>query len=432
MSLLLAVALLAAPEAEITALDPATTLVFVPDHRAPLVEVRLEVPVGRWSPWFRAQGGEAAWEALLLDPERALLRRADALAVDLSLHADSRSCTLRASFLREDLEPATALLRAILAEHALDRKELKRRARARTLGWRLSMKDPSFVLQRASAFLLFPEGDPRRLGYLPPPRHVPADAALRAAQARMLAMPGRALGVAGDLDRDAAISLARALLPPADAARPQGADPSLPAAVPLAQRQDVTETLPGLTQVYLADVRTSLPLQEADAPAWAIADHVLGGHFYARLSTALRHEGGETYGAWTRGTRETVETVYAASTFTRTDNAATAERKLSQVLRTFHEGGITEEEREAALGYLRGRLPFSRQEPAQILERALFERRIGLAPGTLDALVDRAEALSLEEVNAFIRRFYDPALFRRVRVGTGTKKNGEPGARQQR
>ena len=93
MSLLLALALL-------VPLDPATTLVFVEDHRAPLVEVRLEVPVGRWSPWFRAHGGEPAWEALLLDPDRQLLRRADALAVDVATSVDSRSCTLRATFLR--------------------------------------------------------------------------------------------------------------------------------------------------------------------------------------------------------------------------------------------------------------------------------------------------------------------------------------------
>lgn len=416
-SLLLALTLLAAPQAEMAPLDAATALVLVEDHRAPLVEVRLEVPVGRWSRWFREQGGEAAWEALLLDPDRALLRRADALAVDVATSVDSRACTLRATFLREDLPAATELLRGILAEHPLDRKELKRRARARALGWRLSMKDPSYLLERASAYLLFGEGDPRRLSYAPPGKDVPSEAGLRAVQERMLAMPGRALGVAGDLDRAAAESLAHALLPPADGARPQGADPSLPAAVPLAERKDVTETLSGLTQVYLADVRTSLPLQEADAPAFAIADHVLGGHFYARLSTALRHEGGETYGAWTRSTRETVETVYAASTFTRTDNAAVAEGKLSQVLRTFHEGGITEEERNAAVGYLRGRVPFTRQEPAQILERALFERRLGVPQGSLDALVERAGALSLEEVNAFIRRFYDPALFRRVEVG---------------
>ncbi|HET9300658.1 MAG TPA: insulinase family protein, partial [Candidatus Polarisedimenticolaceae bacterium] len=306
---------------------------------------------------------------------------------------------------------------AILAEHPMDRKELKRRARAGALGWRLSMKDPSYVLERASAFLLFGEGDPRRLAYAPPPKNVPSEEALHAAQRRMLSLPGRALGVAGDLDRAAAESLARALLAPADAVRPEGVNPSLPAPIAPAERSDATERISGLTQVYLADVRTSLPLSDPDAPAFAIADHVLGGHFYARLSTALRHEGGETYGAWTRSTRETVETAYAASTFTRTDNAATAERKLTQVLRTFHDGGITEEEREAALGFLRGRLPFTRQEPAQILDRALFERRLGLVPGTLDALVDRAEATSLAEVNAFIRRFYDPALFRRVMIG---------------
>jgi predicted Zn-dependent peptidase len=382
------------------------------------VEVRLEVPVGRWSRWFREQGGEAAWEALLLDPDRALLRRADALAVDVATSVDSRACTLRATFLREDLPAATELLRGILAEHPLDRKELKRRARARALGWRLSMKDPSYRLERASAYLLFGEGDPRRLSYAPPWKDVPSEAGLRAVQERMLAMPGRALGVAG-----ISTALPRSRSPTRCSPGGCGAPPGRGSLAPgrrcrWRSARTVTETLSGLTQVYMADVRTSLPLHEADAPAFAIADHVLGGHFYARLSTALRHEGGETYGAWTRSTRETVETVYAASTFTRTDNAAVAEGKLSQVLRTFHEGGITGGGAERRPWDTSGAaVPSPGKSPAQILERALFERRLGVPQGSLDALVERAEALSLEEVNAFIRRFYDPALFRRVEVG---------------
>ena len=413
---LLASTLLAAPQAEIRPLDAATALVLVEDHRAPTVELRLEVPVGQWSPWLVRESGEAAWEALLLDPDRALLRRADALAADVDTFVSSRACTLRAAFLREDLPEVVALLRDVLGEHRFDRGELKRRARARRLGWRLSMKDPSYLLDRAAVFLLFPEDDPRRLAYARPQGDVPSEKVLRTTQERMLALPGRVLGLAGDVDRATAESLARELLGPADSSPPQGVAPSPGPAFPVAQRKDARETLPGLTQVYLADVRTSVPVSHADAPAFAIADHVLGGHFYSRLSTALRHEGGETYGASTSSTRESVEMAYAASTFTRTENAAVAERKLSDVLRTFHQGGITEDERAAAVGYLRGRLAFSRQEPAQILDRALAERRLSLAPGALDALVDRAEATTLAEVNAFIRRFYDPANFRRVGI----------------
>jgi predicted Zn-dependent peptidase len=68
------------------------------------------------------------------------------------------------------------------------------------------------------------------------------------------------------------------------------------------------------------------------------------------------------------------------------------------------------------VGYLLGRRPFSRQTPAQVLDRALWERRHGLPAGFSDALVDRAAQLPLSEINAFIREFYDPRRFTMVLV----------------
>ena len=86
------------------------------------------------------------------------------------------------------------------------------------------------------------------------------------------------------------------------------------------------------------------------------------------------------------------------------------------MLATFRERGITEEERAAAAGYFVGRRAFQRQSPAQVLDRFLWERVRGLAPGARDAAVDRAVALPLDVINEAIRRFYDPAVFTMIRA----------------
>ena len=52
----------------------------------------------------------------------------------------------------------------------------------------------------------------------------------------------------------------------------------------------------------------------------------------------------------------------------------------------------------------------------QVLDRILWDRSRDLAPGDRDRLVDRAAALPLEEINAFAKRFYDPARFTLIRV----------------
>ena len=109
---------------------------------------------------------------------------------------------------------------------------------------------------------------------------------------------------------------------------------------------------------------------------------------------------------------------YAAWTYSRNENAAATEAKLREVLRTFHAGGITEEERADAAGYLRGRRAFTVQSPGQVLDRVLWDLSRGLEAGDRDALSERAATLPLDEVNAFIRRFYDPPRFTLVRVET--------------
>jgi hypothetical protein len=46
----------------------------------------------------------------------------------------------------------------------------------------------------------------------------------------------------------------------------------------------------------------------------------------------------------------------------------------------------------------------------------MTERRFGLTDGYLDGLIDRAGSLSLDEINVFIRDYYDPAQFSMFRA----------------
>ena len=61
----------------IWAVDEATTAVLVEDHRAPLVELRLQLPAGSWTPWMIENHGEDAWLHQYYDPDGSLRTRAD-------------------------------------------------------------------------------------------------------------------------------------------------------------------------------------------------------------------------------------------------------------------------------------------------------------------------------------------------------------------
>lgn len=408
---------LASPEVRAWRVDDGTTGMLVEDHRVPVVTVEVAFPAGTWGTWGRTHHVEEAFEIQMHDPAGELRRRADLLGVRLELSAEPRWLSASLTCRKQDLEGALLLLRDVLANPSFDRAELRRRKRERSLSWSAALKEPTFVLAQGAARILFHPGDPRAKEYEKPDPVETDVPRLAAARDEAIRFPGRILGFAGDLTQDEARGAAQGLLPAPSSALPLDAAPRLADLVAASDRpRERTLTLPKLTQVYFAYGRDSLRYSDPDWPAARIADHVLGGHFNSRLMTALRLEGGETYGAGVRNEGGVDRSALGLGTFTRTENEATTERKLRHVLATFHDGGITEEERAAATSYLVGRRAFARQSPGQILDTRVAERMSGLPDGFYDDVARRAAALPLDRVNAFIRTFYDPAVFTMMKV----------------
>jgi len=401
-------------------LDAATELLLVEDHRVPLVYLRIELPMGNWSRWMRESGGARAFELQLDDARRSLRSEIDALGAEVVLRVGSRAARLEASCLAEDLPDLAALVGRILRGSELDAREDRRRRREARLSWDLAVRRPVFRARRAQAELWFQPDDPRRRRYDRPAG--PALSSRRAVELRdtLLRTSPRRVGFAGDVSWEQAERLARELLPAASGAVPARREPAAPLAATVqpsvAGGPAVAVSLRGATQVHFAYARDSLPHDHADYPAFRVADHVLGGHFYSRLHRALRHEGGETYAAYSVDLGDVVAGLYLLETFTRSENADVVEAKLRGVLEQFHARGITREERDAAVGFLRGRRGFARQSPQQRLDRALRELRLGLPDAFLDAVAESASRLAVEQINAFIADYFEPARFAMVRV----------------
>jgi len=393
-------------------IDSGTAGLLVEDHRAPLLFVTIDFAAGSWSPWVEEHDAEAAFEIQMHDPNGELRRRADLLAASVWLYVSDRSATLSLACRKEDAAQALDLVRAILANSDFDRSELKRRRQESKLSWAASLKEPQFVLQRAAVETLFGEDDPRRRRY-EEPKLPPTDVArLVAARDALVRFPGRVIGFAGDLTLEEARRLADGLLPEAAPEAPPEIAPKLGPIAPAGSRpREKSVRLPRLTQVYFGYGRDSIGWLDPRHPASLVADHALGGHFNSRLMVSLRQEGGDTYGAYVRGFGDVDPGPYGIGSFTKTENAAPMEAKLRDVLASFHAGGIREEERALAAGNVVGRRAFSRQSPSSILATAMAERRYGLPYGFFDGQSEKAASLSLEEVNAFIREFYDPELF---------------------
>ena len=407
-----ALAVAAASAVEEWAIDGGTTGLLVEDHRVPIVFLRIEFAAGSWSHWAETHDAAFAFESQLRDSAGELQRRADRIPADVEVSGGTRAASLGVCCRKEDLPAALDLVRAILANRDLDRAELRRRRKAADLAFRASLKEPRFVLARAAARLLFRPDVPRRRRFEKPKAPTTDPEKLGAARDVLVRLPGRVVGLAGDLTLGEARRLGEGLLPPASSDAPPDLAPRLgPVSTSESRPRIVSVGLPRLTQAYLAFGRESVGRLDPDRPASGIADHALGGHFNSRLMVALRQEAGDTYGAAVVDLGETDPGPYALVSFTKAENAGEMERKIREVLARFHEAGISEEERALAAGNVVGRRAFRRESPDDRLADAMTEKRHGLPYGFLDRQAEEAASLSLEDVNAFVRSFYDPERF---------------------
>ncbi len=391
-------------------------LLVAPDDRAPLVHLELHIPLGTNSSWAWDNHAPEAWSIQDDDPEGALRARANQLAVNLRLGRGSWDTFLVVSCLSRDLPATIDLVRDVLANRDFDRAALRRRRKSQRLDWKANSKSPRFVLWQETTRLMFDPRDPRRRAFERP--RDPETDIVHLAEVRdaLLRVPGRTLGISGDVSLEQARQIAAALLPE-PSALPEGWEPSYLPLVAPKDRAEVTEVpLPGLTQVYFAMVREGLLMTDADYPAMLVAAHVLSGHAHARLGQALRYDDGATYAVQLAGEVGIAEPAMSISTYTRVDNAQDAELRLREALELFHAQGISEQELVDAMGFLRGREAFRLQSPTGPVGQRSWELIHELPAGFRNRAIEQAGALTVAEVNDFITRFFDPETFSLIRV----------------
>ena len=399
---------------EMWTLEDGTQVVLVSDHRVPLVQLNLVLPAGSWSPWMQANHGSEAWRIQIHDEAGELSRRADALAARISLNVTKYSSELSVTCLKEDLPQVLELVDDVLTGRDFMKDELKRWNKERKIDWQGNLKDTGFRLNQAANSLFFETDDPRNRAWTERPSLSFDVDALAQTRDSILRLPGRMIGLAGDLERDEAEALVQGLLPV------QGEAPSdLPFGFqPIkAERPDrLDEEMSNLTQVYLSHSATAPSWDDPLYPAFELAQHVLGGHFHSRLYIALRHEDGDTYGAGSRAYIYAETGRLSLTTFTRLDNAEEIEAKLIATLQTFHDEGITQEELDNAVRNFEGGMRFDNQSPGQVMDRVLWEMSTGKGQGHENRMLEASKAMSLDEVNAAIRELYDPQNFTMVRL----------------
>lgn len=233
--------------------------------------------------------------------------------------------------------------------------------------------------------------------------------------ARHLAQGNLVVAAAGDIS---AAELAAALddifgaLPAKDESAPvdEAVWPEKPATLLVPRAGTQTEFLFALPGPKRAD---------ADWYAAEIANYILGGGgFSSRLMQDLRDKRGLTYGISTGLApmqRAAMITGGAA-----TDNEKTAEalRAVRATWEKFYAAGATADEVKAAQDYLTGALPLGLTSTHAIAGALVGMQLDELGRDYLDRRNERLRRVTVEDVRAVIRKYYDPARLTLSLAGT--------------
>jgi zinc protease len=151
-----------------------------------------------------------------------------------------------------------------------------------------------------------------------------------------------------------------------------------------------------------------------------------GGGFAARLMTEVRDKRGLTYGISTQLVDFSSASIIMGTVQSEKSKIGTALDVTKSEMARFAESGATENELADAKTYLTGSFPLGLDSNAKIARTLNGFQRSGLPADYVQKRNAMIDAVSLQQVNAMAKKYYDPARLMVVIAGTPTVASAAP------
>ena len=179
---------------------------------------------------------------------------------------------------------------------------------------------------------------------------------------------------------------------------------------------------PDATQTYFMIGQPGIQRSSPDRVPLMLVNTLFGGRFTSLINEALRVNSGLTYGASSYLRESRLPGSLVISTYTRTESTDRAIDMALDVLKKFHDDGITAEQLASVKAYVKGLYPRQRLETSGQLAEILGELELfGLDRSEIDSLFARIDALTLDQADAIIRKYYRPENLTFVLLGNAAK-----------
>lgn len=179
---------------------------------------------------------------------------------------------------------------------------------------------------------------------------------------------------------------------------------------------------PDATQTYFQIAQPGIDAKNPDRTTLEIVNTLFGGRFTSMLNDELRVNSGLTYGAACRVDQNRLPGAIVISTYTKTDTTEKAIDLALDVLKRFHEKGITADQLASAKAYVKGLYPTRQLETMDQLANLIGNiELLGLGRDEVDGYFGRIDRITLEGANAAIKKYYRTSDLTMVILGAADK-----------
>jgi zinc protease len=179
---------------------------------------------------------------------------------------------------------------------------------------------------------------------------------------------------------------------------------------------------PDATQTYFVIAQPGVRRSTPDRTALMLVNTLFGGRFTSMINEELRINTGLTYGARSQVDFARLTGGLFISSYTKTETTERAIDLALEVLRRLREKGITTEQLASAKAYTKGTYPPRTIQTSDQIATVLGEMEIfGLGRDEVDGFFQRVDAVTLEQANQAVRKYYQTDHLTFVLLGNAAK-----------
>ncbi|MEO8660791.1 MAG: pitrilysin family protein [Bryobacteraceae bacterium] len=403
-----------------------TVLYLMPRAGLPLVQFRILVTGGAESETAQLAGLPGITAALLREGTARVTaaqfsEELDSLGGIFDALTDDQATVITAEFLKKDFDRGLALVSDAVLHPAFPEAEVRKMLARRTDGLKTTKDNPNAAIVNYYRNFFFGGNHPYgRVADEASLDRIRRDDVMEYHK-RMYAGRNLIVIVAGDFDSANAKLRVAESFGAAPAGMPyEWVEDRKPGAG--AEGRVLLVDKPDATQTYFVIAQAGAKRTTADRVPLLLVNTLFGGRFTSMLNDELRVNTGLTYGAGSRLEMGRLTGGLYISSYTKTETTARAIDLALDVLKGLREKGITAEQLASAKAYIKGTYPPRTVQTSDQIATALGDMELfGLDRNEVDQFFARVDAVTLEQANQVIRKYYGTERLAFVLLGNASK-----------